>query len=308
MARYSLFQKGPEDFYGSLSTLSVLYKKEGSTVTSGVNTYPTNKFEYPLEYPLLSSTLNVVDSDSKRYQYFCNITLTLPKCVDVSIKKIDYANELTDLTVTSDYIITTSSETEDDYTVNIQINNIFSDTFKSTNEAMEDIMYSTCLVYNFKAGTSFVNISTKSYNVEIGEESDEYIDDLKINYAFMTKPYDVQSFVRIPMRFGDESANVFGIYDQLLIETFNPSRSSGNVKGYYLGRSSSTISDDDAVAIRNGNMDYLNIYTINNFLNQTERDKLDDGEDVNLYLWMRYSAPRQATPISARKIRIIKAY
>lgn len=306
MPKYNLFQKGPEDFYGKLSSLTVSYRHDSGPVTTNVSTYPTSKFEYPLEYPLLNSTLNVNASDTKARQYYCDITLTLPNCVDVSVKKIDYNNELTDLVSPYEYSITPISSTETDYKVKIQINDIYGDTFKSNN-AESDVMYAACLVYNFKAGTTFVNISTKSYNVDISEESDTYIDGSKISYAFMTKPSEIQRPVRIPMRFENKSTNIFTT-ESLLITTDNPSRSSSNVKGYYLGRSSSSISDDDAQAIRNGTSDYLNLYTINSFLNQTEWNKLDDDEDVNLYLWMRYSAPRQVTPISARKIRIIKAY
>lgn len=307
MANYNfyLYQKGPENFYGAImKSVMYSYKKDGSTVTGNVNTNFSTKFEYPVGDPTLISTCYTTRLDG---MFVLTITCTIPKCVDVSVKKVDYANMLTDLDA-SLYTIS-RTENDDNSSLTIQLRNLFDDAYKSTNDAMDSSMYAPCLVFEFKEDTSFINIYTKSYNVEIGEESDIYMDDLKINYTFMTKPYDVQTPVCIPMRFDGDLADVFSILnDQLLIETYTPSRSSNNIKGYYLGRSSSTISDDDAVAIRNGNMDYLNIHTINNFLNQTERDKLDDGEDVNLYLWMRYSAPRQATPISARKIRIIKAY
>lgn len=307
MANYNfyLYQKGPENFYGTImKSVMYSYKKDGSTVTSNVNTNFSTKFEYPIGDPTLISTCYTTRLDGL---FFLTITCTIPKCVDVSVKKVDYANMLTDLDA-SLYTIS-RTENDDNSSLTIQLRDLFNDAYKSTNAAMDSMMYAPCLVFEFKEDTSFINIYTKSYNVEIGEESDIYMDDSKINYTFMTKPYDVQTPVCIPMRFDDDLANVFNILnDQLLIETYTPQRSSNNIKGYYLGRSSSSISDDDAVAIRNGNMDYLNIFTINNFLNQSEKDKLDNGQNVDLYLWMRYSAPRKATPIIARKIRIIKAY
>jgi hypothetical protein len=199
------------------------------------------------------------------------------------------------------------TENNDNSSLTIQLIDLFDDAYKSTNAAM-DTMYAPCLVFSFKPDTTCVNISTKSYNVSIDEVTDLYMDDSKVNYTFMTKPLEVPSYVRIPMRFGNEDANVFATGEKLLIETYTPSRSSNNIKGYYLGRSSSTISNEDVSATRSGDTEYLMLYTINNFLNQSEKNKLDDGEDVNLYLWMRYSAPRQVTPFSARKMRIIKAY
>lgn len=305
--KFILYQKGPENFYGTLmNTPKFTYKKDGTLVAGNdINNSFSRKFEYPIDAPTIISTYSpgMLDGMSYTLTINCNI----PKCVDVSVKKVDYEGTLTNLIEGTNYNITRTSN-EDDDSLTIVLMQIFNDDFKSTSAAM-DSMYSPCLVFEFKEDTSFINIYTNSYNVEIGEESDIYMDDSKINYTFMTKPYDVETPVCIPMRFDGDLANVFSILnDQLLIETYTPQRSSNNIKGYYLGRTSSSISDDDIVAIRNGNMDYLNIFTINSFLNQTERNKLNNGENVDLYLWMRYSAPREVTPISARKIRIIKAY
>lgn len=306
MANYNfyLYQKGPENFYGAImKSVMYSYKKDGTPVTSNVSTNFSTKFEYPIGDPTLISTCYTTRLDGR---FFLTITCTIPKCVDVSVKKVDYAGTLTILD--SSFYSISRTENNDNSSLTIQLIDLFNDAYKSTNAAMDSMMYAPCLVFEFKEDTSFINIYTKSYNVSIDEVTDLYMDDSKVNYTFMTKPLEVPSYVRIPMRFGNEDANVFATGEKLLIETYTPSRSSNNIKGYYLGRSSSTISNEDVSATRSDDTDHLTLYTINRFLNQTEKNKLDDGEDVNLYLWMRYSAPRQVTPFSARKMRIIKAY
>lgn len=301
---FNLYQKGPEDFYGTLmKSATFTYKKDGVQTTSNVSNNFSRKFEYPVDAPNIISKYYPSMLDG--INYTLTITCNIPKCVDVYVKKVDYAGTLTILDA-SFYSITRNSNTTDDR-LTIQINNLFDDAYKSTNAVM-DTMYAPCLVFSFKPDTTCVNISTKSYNVSIDEVTDLYIDDSKVNYTFMTKPLEAPSYVRIPMRFENEDANVFATGEKLLIETYTPSRSSNNIKGYYLGRSSSTISNEDVSATRSDDTDHLTVYAINRFLNQTEKDKLDNGDDVNLYLWMRYSAPRQVTSINARKIRIIKAY
>lgn len=302
--KFILYQKGPENFYGTLMKSAMFsYKKDGTTVNSNVSNNFSRKFEYPIDAPTIISTYSPVMLDGMSYTL--TINCNIPKCVDVSVKKVDYAGTLTDLIQGTNYSITRSSNENDD-SLTIVLMQIFDDAFKSTNGDMS--MYAPCLVFNFKEDTSFVNIYTKSYNMELGEVSDTYLDNSKINYTFMTKPLDVQSPVRIPMIFGSESADVFANFDQLLIETYTPPRSSSNIKGYFLGRSDSSISNNDVGAVIYGGTDYLNLYAINSFLNQSEKNSLNNGQNVDLYLWMRYSIPRQVTPISARKIRIIKAY
>jgi hypothetical protein len=301
---FYLYQKGPENFYGTLmKSPTYTYKRDGSTFVGNFNSNFSTKFEYPIGEPTLLSTCSLARVNDGGYTL--TITCNIPKCVDVYVKKVDYAGRLTILDA-SFYSIT-RTENDNNSSLTILIKQIYDETFNSTNAAM-DSMYAACLEFGFKPDTTCVNISTKSYNVSIDEVTDLYMDDSKVNYTFMTKPLEVPSYVRIPMRFGNEDANVFATGEKLLIETYTPSRSSNNIKGYYLGRSSSTISNEDVSATRSDDTDHLTLYAINRFLNQTEKNKLDDGEDVNLYLWMRYSAPRQMTPFSARKMRIIKAY
>lgn len=305
MAKFELYQKGPEDFYGNIITLnSTILKKNGTLYNGNYQNFP-NKFEYPLDGPMIISEYIISDSEIKTGSFSIELTCNIPKCVDVSVKGMDfYGHELPDLN--SQYWSKTPVDgTDSTYIINIK--NIFSDAFKNSNGLMETI-YAACLVFDFKDGTSFVNMSTNSYNETIGEVSDEFTDDTKISYAFMTKPSDVRSHVRIPMYYDGTSAGVFGSNSQLTIESNNPSYLSSNFKGYYIGRSSSSTSNDDVKLGVSISKKYISIDDIVVFLNKTERQQLQNGENVDLCLWMHYTAPRLITPFNQRKIRIIKAY
>lgn len=306
MAKFELYQKGPEDFYGSMITLKdIIHKKDGSPYNGNHKSFPNN-FEYPLDGPMIISEFTLSDSEIKSGGFSIEITCNIPKCVDVSVKGMNfYGQELPDLN-TQYWKITPVDGTDSTYI--IKLFDIFGDAFRNSNALMETI-YAACLVYNFREGTSFVNMSTNSYNETISEVSDKFTDGSKISYAFMTKPSDVQSHVRIPMYYDGNPADVFSGDRALTIQTTYPSQTSSYFKGYYIGHSSSNISDDDFELGKNGSIYQTSINEIyNNILTEQERTDISTSKNVNLCIWMHYSAPRQITPFNQRKIRIIKAY
>lgn len=307
MATFTLYQKGPEYFYGTiLPSMNIVYKKMGSTINQNVNSNYSQRFEYPLDDPMIISTATV-NRLSDGEGYTIELTCTIPKCVDVSVKGMDfYGHELPDLDTPQYWSMELVDGTDSTYI--ILIKNIFSEAFMTSNATM-DTIYAACLVFNFKEGTSFVNMSTNSYNEAIGEVSDKFTDGSNISYAFMTKPSDVQSYVRIPMYFEGNPADVFSNTTPLTIQTNYPLQTSSYFKGYYIGHSSSNISDDDFELGKNGGIYQTSINEIyNNILTEQERTDIIDGANINLCIYMHYSAPRQITPFNQRKKRIIKAY
>lgn len=304
MAKFELYQKGPEYFYGSIISMSIIYKRDGSTINENVNNL-SQRFEYPLDDPMIISSYNPAKISDENF-YKIEITCNIPKCVNVSVKGMNfYGQELPDLD--TEYWSRTLVEGTDS-TYKIDIKNIFTEAFETSNALMETF-YAACLFFTFKDGTSFVNMSTNSYNETTGDVSDKFIDDTKISYAFMTKPSDVRSYVQIPMYYDGDPADVFSNTTSLTIQTINPSQTSSYFKGYYIGHSSSNISDDDFKLGTNGNIYQTNINEIyNNILTDEDRVNLTSGNNVDLCLWMHYTAPRLITPFNQRKIRIIKAY
>lgn len=310
MARFELYQKGPEDFYGNIITsTNIVYKRSGTTITSvdgTIETFPT-KFEYPSDSSMIISTLTINNSDiAYGDEFSIEITCNIPKCVETSVKGMDfYGNEFPDLD-TQYWSITSVDDTDSKFTINIK--SIFTEAFENSNASMETI-YAACLVFDFKDGTSFVNMSTNSYNETIGDVSNEFIDGSKISYTFMTKPSDVQRPVRIPMYYMNELADVFRVDIPLTIQTNYPAQTSSYFKEYYISRSTSNIIDNSFKLGKSENIYQTNINEIyNNILTEEDKQNLNNGNDVDLYLWMFYSAPRQITPFNQRKIRIIKAY